>query len=48
MRAFLLPGQGSQPAGMGVALAQASAAARETFEEVDDALGQKLPCLARC
>ena len=42
MRAFVFPGQGSQKVGMGVDLAAASAAAREVFEEVDDALGQKL------
>jgi [acyl-carrier-protein] S-malonyltransferase len=42
MRAFLFPGQGSQAVGMGVALAAASAVARETFQEVDDALGQAL------
>ncbi|CAN5529927.1 ACP S-malonyltransferase [soil metagenome] len=42
MRAFLFPGQGSQAVGMGKALADASAAAREVFQEVDDALGQKL------
>ena len=41
-RAFVFPGQGSQAIGMGKALADASAAAREVFEEVDDALGQKL------
>jgi [acyl-carrier-protein] S-malonyltransferase len=41
-RAFVFPGQGSQAVGMGKALAEASAAAREVFEEVDDALGQKL------
>ncbi|MGZ5928469.1 MAG: ACP S-malonyltransferase [Rhizomicrobium sp.] len=41
-RAFLFPGQGSQAVGMGKALAEAFAAARETFQEVDDALSQKL------
>src|SRR3954465_15065929 len=40
--AFLFPGQGSQAVGMGADLAQAFAAAREVFQEVDDALGQKL------
>ena len=44
-RAFVFPGQGSQAVGMGKALAEASAAAREVFEEVDDALGQKLSAL---
>jgi [acyl-carrier-protein] S-malonyltransferase len=42
MRAFVFPGQGSQKVGMGVELAGASAAAREVFQEVDDALGAKL------
>jgi [acyl-carrier-protein] S-malonyltransferase len=42
MRAFIFPGQGSQAVGMGKALADASAVAREVFQEVDDALGQKL------
>ncbi|SLJ87468.1 ACP S-malonyltransferase [Novosphingobium mathurense] len=42
MRAFVFPGQGSQKVGMGAELAEASAIAREVFEEVDDALGQGL------
>jgi [acyl-carrier-protein] S-malonyltransferase len=41
-RAFVFPGQGSQAVGMGRALAEAFPAARHTFEEVDDALGQNL------
>jgi [acyl-carrier-protein] S-malonyltransferase len=40
--AFVFPGQGSQEVGMGKALADAFAAAREVFEEIDDALGQNL------
>ncbi|QGN56073.1 ACP S-malonyltransferase [Novosphingobium sp. Gsoil 351] len=47
MRAFVFPGQGSQKVGMGADLAAASAAARAVFEEVDDALGQKLFALMR-
>ena len=40
--AFLFPGQGSQQVGMGAGLAQSFPAARAVFDEVDDALGQKL------
>jgi [acyl-carrier-protein] S-malonyltransferase len=40
--AFLFPGQGSQALGMGEALADAFSAARLVFQEVDDALEQKL------
>ena len=40
--AFVFPGQGSQVTGMGRDLAAAFAAARETFQEVDEALKQKL------
>jgi [acyl-carrier-protein] S-malonyltransferase len=47
MRAFLFPGQGSQSVGMGAALAEASAAARDVFGEVDEALGQGLFRLMR-
>ncbi|MEP2943278.1 MAG: ACP S-malonyltransferase [Hyphomicrobiales bacterium] len=36
------PGQGSQTIGMGKALADSYPAARAVFEEVDDALGEKL------
>jgi [acyl-carrier-protein] S-malonyltransferase len=42
MHAFIFPGQGSQAVGMGKALAEAFAPAREVFEEVDEALSQKL------
>jgi len=41
-RAFVFPGQGSQAVGMGRALAEAFAPAREVFEEIDDALAQRL------
>ena len=47
MRAFLFPGQGSQAVGMGATLAEASRAARDTFDEVDEALGQNLSRLMR-
>src|SRR6266851_4699130 len=40
--AFVFPGQGSQAVGMGKALADAFAPARQLFEEVDAALGEKL------
>jgi [acyl-carrier-protein] S-malonyltransferase len=42
VHAFIFPGQGSQAVGMGSDLAGAFAAAREVFEEVDEALKQKL------
>ena len=42
MRAFIFPGQGSQSVGMGKAFAEAFASAREVFDEVDDALRQRL------
>ncbi len=45
--AFIFPGQGSQAVGMGQDLAQAFASAREVFQEVDDALEQKLSLLMR-
>ena len=44
-RAFVFPGQGAQTVGMGKALADAYPAAKAVFEEVDDALGQKLSAL---
>ena len=40
--AFVFPGQGSQAVGMGKSLAAAFASARAVFEEVDDALGERL------
>ena len=47
MRAFIFPGQGSQAVGMGAALADASRTARDTFDLVDEALGQNLARLMR-
>lgn len=44
-RAFVFPGQGSQAIGMGRALAEAYPAARAVFDEVDEALGEKLSAL---
>ena len=41
-KAFVFPGQGSQAVGMGKALADTFSVARETFAEVDAALGEKL------
>jgi [acyl-carrier-protein] S-malonyltransferase len=43
--AFVFPGQGSQAVGMGKALADAFAVARDVFAEVDAALGEKLSAL---
>lgn len=45
MRAYVFPGQGSQTIGMGRALAEAYPAARDVFDEVDAALGEKLSTL---
>lgn len=44
-QAFIFPGQGSQSVGMGKDLSANFTAAREVFEEVDDALGQRLSAL---
>jgi [acyl-carrier-protein] S-malonyltransferase len=45
--AFLFPGQGSQALGMGAGLADAFPSAKLVFQEVDDALDQKLFKLMR-
>ncbi len=42
MKAFVFPGQGSQSVGMGKELAEAFPVAKLVFQEVDDALSQKL------
>ena len=47
MTAFVFPGQGSQKVGMGVELAAAGLAAREVFQEVDEALGLNLSRIMR-
>lgn len=44
-RAFVFPGQGAQTIGMGKALADAYPEAKAIFDEVDDALGEKLSAL---
>lgn len=44
-RAFVFPGQGAQTIGMGRALAEAYPAAKAVFDEVDEALGEKLSTL---
>ncbi|WP_170382754.1 ACP S-malonyltransferase [Ruegeria atlantica] len=44
-RAFVFPGQGAQTIGMGKALAEAYPAAQAVFDEVDEALGEKLSSL---
>ncbi len=42
MRAYVFPGQGAQTIGMGRDIASAYPAAQAVFDEVDDALGEKL------
>ena len=44
-RAFIFPGQGSQAVGMGKALSEAFPQAKAVFDEVDEALSQKLSTL---
>jgi [acyl-carrier-protein] S-malonyltransferase len=44
-RAFVFPGQGAQAVGMGRELALAYPAARAVFDEVDEALGERLSAL---
>jgi len=43
--AFVFPGQGSQAVGMGKALAETFPAAKRVFDEVDDALSDKLSAI---
>jgi [acyl-carrier-protein] S-malonyltransferase len=43
--AFTFPGQGSQAPGMGKALAEQFSEARAVFDEVDEALGEKLSAI---
>ena len=43
--AFVFPGQGAQAPGMGRALAESYPGARDAFEEVDEALGERLSVL---
>jgi [acyl-carrier-protein] S-malonyltransferase len=43
--AYVFPGQGSQAVGMGKALAETFPVARRVFDEVDEALGDKLTTL---
>lgn len=43
--ALVFPGQGSQEVGMGKGLAEAFPAAKAVFDEVDEALGQKLSAI---
>ncbi|MBO6815140.1 MAG: ACP S-malonyltransferase [Rhizobiaceae bacterium] len=43
--AVVFPGQGSQSVGMGQALVEASPAAKSVFDEVDEALGEKLSAI---
>ncbi len=45
--ALVFPGQGSQTIGMGQSLADNFAVAREVFEQVDEALGQKLSAIIK-
>ncbi|MEM8553447.1 MAG: ACP S-malonyltransferase [Pseudomonadota bacterium] len=44
-RAYVFPGQGAQTIGMGQALAAAYPSAQAVFDEVDEALGEKLSAL---
>lgn len=44
-RAFVFPGQGAQTIGMGKALADSYPEAKAVFDEVDEALGEKLSAL---
>ncbi len=46
-RAFVFPGQGAQAIGMGMELAAEWPVAKAVFDEVDEALGEKLSVLIR-
>jgi [acyl-carrier-protein] S-malonyltransferase len=46
--AYVFPGQGSQAVGMGKALAESFPVAKAVFDEVDEALGEKLSALIFC
>ena len=46
-RAFVFPGQGAQAIGMGMELAESWPVAKAVFDEVDEALGEKLSVLIR-
>ena len=44
--AFIAPGQGAQFVGMGLELTKSYPKSRSVYEEVDDALGEKLSAVS--